>query len=609
MQSINNQESLFSLFLSLWRHFSRERQRQFFLLVGLMLVSAFAEVLSLGAVLPFIGVLLAPESVLSAPFISSLAQIWGIHSAEQLILPFTLAFVFLALAGGVIRMFVIWACTRLAHAGGADIGIEIYRRTLYQPFQVHVARNSSAIVSAMTTKVNRIVYDLLLPMLVLGSSIVLILAITATLIVINPFVALVVTGGFGFCYALISFLTRSRLRYNSLRVASEENKVVKALHEGLGGIRDVLLDGAQSVYCNIYRSAELGLCRAKANISFISSCPRYIMEAIGMVLIALLAYSLSLQSGGVAEALPVLAALALGAQRLLPAIQQGYNSWATIASCEVSLIEILALLEQPLPERDFSEPVKSMPFKNSIRFDSVDFRYSSSGPLIIEGLNLAILRGSRVGFVGITGSGKSTTLDLLMGLLVPTKGRVIVDDQPIIGSKIVEWQKNIAHVPQSIYLSDATISENIAFGVPPKFINIERVKLAARQAHIAEFIEAGPYGYNALVGERGIRLSGGQRQRIGIARALYKQASVLVFDEATSALDNTTEQSVMSAIDSLSSNLTILIIAHRITTLKSCDVIFELERGRIIAQGTYADLLESSIGFSRIASLDPVRSK
>jgi ATP-binding cassette subfamily B protein len=333
------------------------------------------------------------------------------------------------------------------------------------------------------------------------------------------------------------------------------------------------------------------------------------MEALGMALIAVLAYALSVRPGGIAEALPVLAAMALGAQRLLPALQQAYHSWTTIAGCEVSLIDILALLEQPLPGHDLLGPAKTMPFKKLIRFDSVDFRYSSSGPLIIEGLNLVIPKGSRIGFVGITGSGKSTALDLLMGLLMPTKGQVIVDDQPIIGNKVVEWQKNIAHVPQSIYLSDATISENIAFGVPPELINIERVKLAARQAHIADFIEAGHYGYNGLVGERGIRLSGGQRQRIGIARALYKQATVLVFDEATSALDNATEQSVMSAIDGLDSDLTILIIAHRITTIKNCDVIVVLDRGRITAQGTYAELLESSIGFRRMAALDPVESK
>ena len=384
---------------------------------------------------------------------------------------------------------------------------------------------------------------------------------------------------------------------------------MKALQEGLGGIRDVLLDGAQAIYCNIYRDADLALSRAKANVSFISASPRYVMEALGMVLIAILAYMLSGQSGGVAEALPVLAALALGAQRLLPALQQSYNSWATVAGCEATLREILELLDQPLPERNFSELIMPLPFQNSIQFDSVDFRYSRSGPLVIEKLNLVIAKGSRVGFVGQTGSGKSTALDLLMGLLEPTKGRLIVDGHPITGSKVEEWQKNIAHVPQSIYLADATIAENIAFGIPRNSINIERMKLAAHQAQISEFIESRPDGYDAWVGECGIRLSGGQRQRIGIARALYKQASILVFDEATSALDTTTEQLVMSAIDSLSCNLTVLIIAHRITTVKNCDLIVEFAHGRVVAQGTYAELLKSSPSFGGMAILDRMESK
>lgn len=567
-----------------------------------MLISALVEVVSLGAVLPFIGILIAPERVFGSPFFSNLAQGWGIVSAEQLMLPLTLAFAFVALTGGVIRLLLTWASMRLAYAGGADLSIEIYRRTLYQPFQVHVARNSSAVISAITAKVHRIVFYLLMPLLILGSSMLLMLAITIALLVINPFVALVVTGGFGLSYMLISFLTRRRLRQNSRRISYEETQVVKALQEGLSGIRDVLLDGTQLTYCNIYRDADLALSRAQASVGFISASPRYIMEALGMILIAILAYMLSSQPGGVAEALPVLAALALGAQRLLPALQQSYNSWSTIAGCEASLVDILELLDQPLPEDSLLGLVTPLQFHTSIKFDSVSFRYSSGGPLVVDGLNMVIPKGSRVGFVGTTGSGKSTLIDLLMGLLIPTKGQLIVDDQPIIGSVVQKWQKNIAHVPQSIYLADTTLAENIAFGVPSKNINMERVKLAARQAQIAEFIEAGDDGYDALVGERGIRLSGGQRQRIGIARALYKQANVLVFDEATSALDNTTEQSVMNAIEGLNRELTILMIAHRISTIKSCDIIFEVERGRIIGQGTYDELLASSISFSRMAA-------
>jgi ATP-binding cassette subfamily B protein len=208
-----------------------------------------------------------------------------------------------------------------------------------------------------------------------------------------------------------------------------------------------------------------------------------------------------------------------------------------------------------------------------------------------------------VGFVGSTGSGKSTTLDLLMGLLPPTEGALLVDGQPLTGRYLRAWQRTIAHVPQNIYLADTTLAENIAFGVPKVDIDAERVKQAARQAQVADFIESRPEGYEAFVGERGIRLSGGQRQRIGIARALYKQASILVFDEATSALDNATEQSVMDAIDGLDRDLTILLIAHRLTTVRHCDMIVELENGKVVAEGTYERLLESSPSFRAMARL------
>jgi ATP-binding cassette subfamily B protein len=231
----------------------------------------------------------------------------------------------------------------------------------------------------------------------------------------------------------------------------------------------------------------------------------------------------------------------------------------------------------------------------------VRFRYTNDGPWVLDGLDLTIPKGARVGLVGSTGSGKSTALDLLMGLLNPTEGELLVDAQSIIGNRIRAWQRTIAHVPQSIYLADTTLAENIAFGVSRDAIDLRRVQQAARQAQIAEFIESRPESYDAFVGERGIRLSGGQRQRIGIARALYKQASVLVFDEATSALDNATERSVMGTIDALNRDLTILLIAHRLTTVRRCDIIVELEHGRVVAQGTYDQLLECSPSFRQMA--------
>ena len=364
--------------------------------------------------------------------------------------------------------------------------------------------------------------------------------------------------------------------HNSAQMAKEQTQVVKALQEGLGGIRDVLLDGTQPAYCHIYQRADAPLRRAQASITFISQSPRFVMESIGMVLFAALALGMTHGSVGVLTALPILGALALGAQRLLPALQQGYAAWSSIIGYQSSTQEVLELLDQPLPP-EASQPLPApLPFKKSIQFDSVKFRYTAESPWVLEDLSFNIPKGTRVGFVGKTGSGKSTCLDLLMGLLLPLSGRISVDGTVLDQRNLRSWQRNIAHVPQAIYLADTSLAENIAFGVAPEKIDMKRVREAARQAHIADFIESSPQGYQALVGERGIRLSGGQRQRIGIARALYKQAAVLVFDEATSALDHETEKAVMEAIEGLSADLTILIIAHRLTTLKKCTEIIDL---------------------------------
>ncbi len=595
-------DTLFSLLARLWRHLNRRRRQQFTLLMCLMLVSAFAEVVSLGAVLPFLAILVAPDRLFNHLFVADLAQAYGVTTAEQLALFLTFAFAAAALIAGAIRMLLLSVSTRLAFASGADLGIEVYRRTLYQPYHVHVARNSSEVISGITDKVNGVVFGVLFPFLLLISSLVLLVAITIALFVIDPMVASVAAVGFSATYALITLFFRRRLLLNSQRIAYEQTQVVKALQEGLGGIRDVLLDGTQPVYCEIYRKADYPLRMAQGNNSFIAGSPRYAMEALGMVLIAILAYALSLRVEGIAPALPVLGALAIGAQRLLPALQQCFGAWASIVGNQASLADTVELLDQPLSDKAEQFSPAPLQIRDSICFVRLSFRYSKQGPWVLDGINLIIPRGARVGFVGSTGSGKSTALDILMGLLKPTEGELLVDGLPITGNRLKAWQRNIAHVPQSVFLADTTMAENIAFGVPTNDIDLDRVKQAARQAQIADFIESSLGGYQAKVGERGIRLSGGQRQRIGIARALYRRSRVLVFDEATSALDNTTEQSVMEAIQGLGSNLTIVIIAHRLTTVRRCDTVVELEQGRIVAQGSYEQLLECSPSFRRMAS-------
>lgn len=600
MKKLSPGPGFLNLLKRLWDHLSSRRRKQFFLLAILMIVSALAEVLSLGALLPFIGVLTSPEAIMKHELIRELAAHFSIADPNELILPFTVIFITAAFFSAVIRLLLLRVNTRLAYACGSDLSCEVYRRTLYQPYNVHVGRNSSAVISGITVKVTLAV-SVLYQLLTLLSSLILLIAIGSTLVVINPIVAIGATIGFGSCYLVISLFSRKTLYTHSQVFAREQNLAIKALQEGLGGIRDVILDSTQPLFCDIYKKADEPLRQSKGNIIYLSGKPRFVMEGAGMILIALFAYYLSQRPGGIANSLPVLAALALGAQRMLPALQQAYAAWSSIVGDQASLSDTIDLLDQKI-DKEFLEVLPApLELKSEINFSNVTFKYVKDGLTVLDRINFKIPKGSRVGLVGTTGSGKSTVLDLLMGLLTPTEGAILIDNEPLTTRRTRSWQRSIAHVPQSIYLSDASVMENIAFGVPKEKIDFERVKASAQKAHITSFIEKNPEGYNAFVGERGVRLSGGQRQRIGIARALYKKASVLILDEATSALDNSTEESVMEAINGLDRDLTVIMIAHRLSTIRHCDLIFELENGRVVAQGTYDQLLKSSSSFQKMA--------
>jgi ABC-type multidrug transport system fused ATPase/permease subunit len=586
--------SLRTLLRQLWGQLSRRRRAQLGLLLIVMLASSVAEVLSLAAVLPFLAVLTNPATLWNQRLVQQWAPQLGIGSASELLLPITLAFVAAAIGAGAIRLLTLSLNGRLAAAIGSDLSCEAYRRTLYQPYAVQVARNSSGLIASISTDVSRVINQVLNPLLLLLSSALIVIALVGTLLAIDWAIAV----GAGLVISLVYLVamagSKRPLQQLSQRQVALNQQLIQALQEGLGAIRDVLLDGSQPFYAATYRQADQQLRRAQAQGSFLSSYPRLVMEPAGMVLIAFVGYLLVLQ-GGVAKALPLLGALALGAQRLLPMAQKVYEGWAQTRNAKNSLANVLALLAQPLPAEALLPPLQPLALRQSIRLEGVRFRYRPELTEVLQGLELEIRRGERIGLIGSTGSGKSTLVDLLMGLLTPTGGQILVDGADLHNPQqlglLPAWRAAIAHVPQSIYLADSSIAENIAFGIPKEQIDLERVRQAAEQAQIASFIESGPQGYDTFVGERGIRLSGGQRQRIGIARALYKRAQVLVLDEATAALDNATEQVVMEAVEGLSRELTVVMIAHRLSTVQRCDRIIHLEKGCIRAQGTPNQML------------------
>lgn len=556
-----------------------------------MLVSSFAEVLSLGAVLPFLAAIADPSYIYTHEYAQPLIQMLEITDPNQIILPMTSIFIGSIVFAGLIRILQLYVMTRLSYAIGADISLELYNRTLYQKYDIHISRNSSEIINSIVIKTNEVIGGIISPVLLLISSTVMFSSILITLFAINTSAALVCLFGFGALYLLIMGKSRQHLKLNSKCIADESTKVVQILQEGLGGIRDVLLDGNQQFYCNMYRKSNLPLRYAQGNNSFIAGSPRFLMETLGMTLIAGLAYFLTLTDGGISTAMPILGALALGAQKMLPALQQTYASISTIRGAQASFRDVLKLLKQPFPNYTNDSTLTPIAFDKKISLKNISFRYTDKMPWILKNIDLEIVKGSSVGFIGHTGSGKSTLFDIIMGLLSPTNGSIVIDDTVVNDSNIRLWQKHIAHVPQSVFLSDGTISENIAFGQTKDEIDFDRVKMAAEQAKISEFIEGTECQYQTKVGERGAKLSGGQRQRIGIARALYKKSDVIIFDEATSALDNETETEVVNAINELKNDLTIIMIAHRLSTLKNCDKIIKIENGNIKAIGSYNEMI------------------
>ena len=578
----------------LFNHLSSRRKKQYLMLLILIFVASLVEVVSVGAVLPFLGVLTAPEQVYQHPLMQPLIQTLELSKPSQLVLPLTLLFIIAAVLAGSIRLLLLYVITRLTYATGADLGFKIYNLTLYQEYAIHVSRNSSEVINGILNKSSTVISSVIMPVVQFISATILIISIMAALLVIDTIVALSVFIGIGLLYLGIIRYSGKQLKENSKIIADKSTQLVKSLQEGLGGIRDVLIDNSQEFYSQLYRSADLPLRRASGNNAFIGGGPRFVLEAVGMTLIAVIAYIMSQKEGGIATAIPILGALALGAQRLLPALQQAYASFSSIRGVEASLKDVLDFLEQPLPEYVNQSSPAPISFEREIKLTNLSFRYIKETPLVLENINLSIVKGERIGFMGVTGSGKSTLLDIIMGLLPPTDGKLTIDQKPINSQNQRAWQAHIAHVPQNIYLSDSTIEENIAFGIPIEKIDHQRVKKAAKQAQIADMIADLKDGYQTLVGERGVRLSGGQRQRINIARALYKKADVLIFDEATSALDSSTEQEVMKAIEGLGGQLTILIIAHRLTTLKGCDRILQFDKDNLLHEGSYQDMVNAS---------------
>jgi ATP-binding cassette, subfamily B, bacterial PglK len=551
------------------------RRRQLALALVVMLVGAVAELVTIGATLPFLAMLTRQGRGALPAFAGS----WLARLGLDTVAAASLLLIGAAIAAAAIRLALLAVSQRLVMAIGHDIAVSIFARMLRQPYAEYVRRNSSEVLASME-KVRDVASGILQPAMQGMIGAVLALCIAAFLFAISPFAAVVAAISIAFVYLLISSLSRARLARNSRMLAGAATDRTKLIQEGLGGIRDIILDRSQPLFEQEFRAIDRRYRRAIAINAFIGQAPRFAIEAAGIATIALIALAMSFQPGGIVRAIPVLGALALGSQRLLPLIQQAYNGWSSSAGNRQSIVDIVALLRAPVLT-DAPADGAALPFERAIRCRDLWFRYGD-GPWTLEAIDLRIPRGARLGIAGTTGSGKSSLMDLLMGLLEPVKGAIEVDGVTLDAATRPLWQARIAHVPQAIYLIDDSIAANIAFG--QERIDADRIRVCARAAHLDDFVEGLPDGYDTEVGERGIRLSGGQRQRIGIARALYKQAPVLILDEATSALDDATERAVMGSIMALGPEMTIVMIAHRRSSLEGCDRVVRLEGGKLVSE-------------------------
>lgn len=475
---------------------------------------------------------------------------------------------------------------------------------MQQPWLFHASGSSSQLTSRIAQEAGRVTNAVIQPLMLMNAKGTLALVMATAIFIFNPLVALIGFVIFGFAYIILYKTVRKRLGKNGHDISMANQKRFKLMNEGFGGIKDTLLLGRQAEFNQRFEKSSHKLGRAQGVTRGLSQVPRYAMELIAFgAVIFLVLYLLSAYDGNLGNILPVLSVYALAGFKLLPAFQQMYTSLAQVKGNIASFDSVEGDLAASQNIEDIKPAIKAgkLSPKKLIKLDNIGFRYPGKEEQALSEVTLEIPVNQVIGLVGASGSGKSTAIDVLLGLIEPQSGSLVVDGEEVRGQKKRAWQNNVGFVPQAIFLADSSIRENIAFGIPPEEIDEARVMRAAEMAHLDELLERLPEGLNTRVGERGIQLSGGQRQRIGIARALYDDAEVLVLDEATSALDGITEKLVMDAIHDFSGKKTIIMIAHRLATVKKCDCIYLLDSGKVIDKGVYSDLVARNEVFQKMA--------
>ncbi len=582
----NSDNIPFILFLKIIYSLNKNRRKQLLLVLILMSISSLAEIFSIALIIPFLNLIIDPNSLGNYPILSNLINVLASFLNQNQLFVCTLIFCLGAIFSGILRLTNLRVNTLFGASLGIEISEKVLRVNLSKEYPYFLKKNSSYIVALATTYAGN-AESFLFAGLQASTNIILTLFFISTLMIVSWKISLISFLILG-CFYLIIILKSQGLLYSmSKKIANSQKEEIKVIQESIGGIRDIILDSTREKYLFKFYKVVIQLKKTIALQKFISAYPRYLVESVIICFVGIIAYIFSARNILI-DSISTLGFCALASQKILPSIQQIYGNYSIMNARIKGVKEVLKTIKN-IRNVNNDYKISKIKFKHKLELKNLGFKYESRKSNTLNDISLTIHKGERVGILGTTGSGKSTLLDIIISLLEPNNGLIKIDDTVVFNSErkdidkslILGWRSLIAYVPQSIFLTDASIKENIAFIDNLQNINIENVKNCAEQASLSGFIESLPQGYDTLVGERGFQLSGGQIQRLGIARALYKKCPILVLDEATSALDNNTEQKIIESINSLSKDLTIITVAHRLSTLKNYDKILILEEGSI----------------------------
>lgn len=594
---------MLKLIKELFSLLSREQKEKLITLQILVVLMAIAEVVGVASIGPFMAMIGDIELLAGKNYLATLYQASGLESPDDFIFFSGIAAFTVLSVSSIIASITVWRLSVFGAQIGTDIGDRLFNHYMHQPWLFHATNNSAKLTKQISIESARVTSEIVQPLLMMNSKIVMVVLMSAMLFVFNPLVAIVGLSVFVFAYVILYKLVRTRISQNGRSFTDANTERFKLMSAGFGGIKDILLLGRQGELVKSFNKYSNKISHSIGINLVYGQVPRYFMELIAFgSIIFLVLYLIQSHQSDLSKVLPVLAVYALAGFKLLPSVQQIYAMLARIKGGVSAFEAIKKDLNDSLPTvASVAIPNQNrLKIENVIKLHKINFTYPGKVKPAISQLSLEIPKNKVIGLVGSSGSGKSTTVDLILGLIQADSGTVEVDDITIDTSNLRAWQNSLGLVPQAIFLSDSSIMENVAFGLHKDLIDLKQLQKAISYAHLDEMISQLPDGVETQVGERGVQLSGGQKQRIGIARALYHDAEVLVLDEATSSLDGITEKLIMDAISEFSDKKTIIIIAHRLATVKKCDVIYFLDNGRVVDQGDYAELFANNPTFKKM---------